>query len=496
MRELNKTYKNIFPARKAARQGLKKDSYDTIIIGAGIGGLACGCYLAKAGMKVLIVEKNPYAGGYCASFSNRDFTFDTCVHTFSGCGSGEVMDKIRRDLKLDVTIVRADPSDVVVMPEGKIVIKNRLDETVGEFKKNFPRETKIDAFFSLFDKDRRVRLYNSLRKNSFSDLLDEYFSDERIKAVLSVFLGNIGIPPSRASAFTAVLFLNAFILNGGYYPLGGMGKLAEAFSSRFLELGGDLVLGSEVSAIKISGRETKGVLIKNEYIPSRFVVSGADARHTFLNLIGRGNLSEKFVSGLESLLASNSAFVVYLGLKEIEDNEYSRCMGIWKMPADYNVEKSLSMPLEDKISEDDFVFCSIPSSLDKTVARNNYQTMRLIVNAPFKDVSYWRKNKAVYAESLISRARQLFPRLESNILFKGAATPQTFFHTTRNYRGSMCGWLNTNAQNESDLFDKHGIEKLYLAGHWLPVAYGQGGIAMVAYSGKKIARAIKSQFKR
>ncbi|MCM8787946.1 MAG: FAD-dependent oxidoreductase, partial [Candidatus Omnitrophica bacterium] len=43
-------------------KGLKKDQYDVIIIGAGIGGLVCGCYLAKAGLKVLIVEKNDKVG--------------------------------------------------------------------------------------------------------------------------------------------------------------------------------------------------------------------------------------------------------------------------------------------------------------------------------------------------------------------------------------------------------------------------------------------------
>jgi len=45
-----------------------KDKYDAVIIGAGISGLVCGCYLAKAGMNVLIVERNAQPGGYCISF--------------------------------------------------------------------------------------------------------------------------------------------------------------------------------------------------------------------------------------------------------------------------------------------------------------------------------------------------------------------------------------------------------------------------------------------
>jgi hypothetical protein len=54
----------------------------------------------------------------------------------------------------------------------------------------------------------------------------------------------------------------------------------------------------------------------------------------------------------------------------------------------------------------------------------------------------------------------------------------------------MCGWLNTVSQNENDLLREYRIKNLYFVGHWVPEKYGQGGIAMVAYSGKKIANTI------
>ena len=57
-------------------QKSNNDIYDAIIIGAGISGLVCGCYLAKAGMKVLIAEQHDKPGGYCTSFKREGFTFD------------------------------------------------------------------------------------------------------------------------------------------------------------------------------------------------------------------------------------------------------------------------------------------------------------------------------------------------------------------------------------------------------------------------------------
>lgn len=60
-----------------------KDMYDAIIIGAGISGLVCGCYIAKAGMKVLIAEQHYKPWGYCTSFKRQGFTFDVAPpHSF------------------------------------------------------------------------------------------------------------------------------------------------------------------------------------------------------------------------------------------------------------------------------------------------------------------------------------------------------------------------------------------------------------------------------
>ena len=68
-----------------------KDKYDVIIVGAGIGGLVCGCYLARSGVKSLIIEQNSQVGGYCTSFKRKKFIFDACVHSFgSGRKNGQV----------------------------------------------------------------------------------------------------------------------------------------------------------------------------------------------------------------------------------------------------------------------------------------------------------------------------------------------------------------------------------------------------------------------
>ena len=127
------------------------DKYDVVILGAGMGGLVCGCYLAKAGMKVLIVEKNTRPGGYCMSFSVNGFYFDACVHSLGSLRKGGILKRaFYKELNLQnrINIKRHNPSDTVVTKDYKIKFWNELDKIIKEFSKNFPKEQKnIKRFF-------------------------------------------------------------------------------------------------------------------------------------------------------------------------------------------------------------------------------------------------------------------------------------------------------------------------------------------------------------
>src|SRR3990172_12590243 len=96
-----------------------KNVYDAIIIGAGISGLVCGCYLAKAGMKVLVVEQHDKPGGYCTSFRRHGFIFDAAAHSFGSYREGGNFRQIVADLGLDklIKIARFNPSDLIIAPD-------------------------------------------------------------------------------------------------------------------------------------------------------------------------------------------------------------------------------------------------------------------------------------------------------------------------------------------------------------------------------------------
>ena len=263
-----------------------KKKYDVIIIGAGIGGLVCGCYLAKAGKKVLIIEKNRQPGGYCTSFQRKGFKFDACVHSLGALGKNGNITKVLKDLDIDkrIKIKRNNPSDIIISPDYKINFWNELDRVIVEFQDAFPKEAKnIKRFFDYLNESKGISSLQ-LRSKTFKELLDSYFFDRKLKAIFSIFLlGNAGLPDSLISAFTAVKVYKEFMIDGGYYPEGGMQALPDLLLRKFKELGGSVLLNSLVMKIECKDKKVEGVrLSKNNYIQAKNIISNSDASYTFL----------------------------------------------------------------------------------------------------------------------------------------------------------------------------------------------------------------------
>src|SRR3989304_2366012 len=103
-------------------------SYDVIVIGAGIGGLVCGTFLAKASKKVLIIEQHHTPGGYCTSFKRKGFIFDSAVHHIGGCGRWSIIGRCLKELNISMEFYRLDPMDSLVFPSMSLDIPAEIDE--------------------------------------------------------------------------------------------------------------------------------------------------------------------------------------------------------------------------------------------------------------------------------------------------------------------------------------------------------------------------------
>jgi len=462
---------------------IKNKDYDVIIIGAGIGGLVCGCYIAQRGLKVLIVEKNVKPGGYCRSFSVNGFHFDTCAHSLGGVRQDGNIGRIISELELKnkIQIERSNPSNIVITPHFKIHFWNELDRIIQEFQSCFPDEAKkIEDFFNFVYKIKGTS-FSSLIKITFEELLEKYFKDKRLKAILSLpLLGNIGLPASRVSAFTAVTLYQEFLIDGGYHPVGGMGRLSDVLSQRFKELKGDIVFGNPVEKISFVKNSIKGVHVKgNNFYTTEYIVSDIDARQTFINLIqDKGFFDQRFLRKLDKFKPSLSTFVLYLGL----DSDFSALptgtQTVWYLSS-YNVEKMYRSAIKNEIDKLDWFLFRIDKDRKSIMA---------LVNVPFINKEFWQKNKKNFTNSFIKKIENLMPGLSDHIIYKSAATPATLLNWSNGFKGASYGWESTLSQVSQVGFSQATpVKNLYLCGHWATIAFGIPG---VAYLGRSTANII------
>lgn len=456
--------------------------YDAIIIGAGIGGLICGCYLAKAGMKVLIAEQHYKPGGYCTSFKRQGFTFDACAHSFGGYRKDGIVRKVFTELGIDkrVKIKRYDPSDIVVTPGYKISFRADLNETIKEFQAAFPDESNNIKSFFYFLNNPTPKFFAFMRKRTFKDLLDQYFTNEKLKAILSFpLLGNGGLPPSLMSAFIGAQIFTEFLIDGGYYPEGGMQVLSDALAERFKELGGTLRLSDPVKKIKVKDDNVIGVVLgKANFISSKYVVSNCDARQTFLNLLGKRILSKDFLTKITTMTPSLSMFILYLGIDKYFDKFSKRRLTMWFL-TDYNLDRAyLSAKKGDFSSISRYMIHVSPEQ----------KSIFAFVNAPFKDKKYWNNNKEKLSQSLIKRIEMdAMPYLSKHIIYKEMATPHTLYRYTLNYRGAAYGWAAMPSQLAVTDFMKPSFANgLYLTGHWTTQGLGIPGVIYSGYDTAKL----------
>jgi len=471
------------------------EKYDVVIIGAGIGGLVCGCYLAKAGLKVLIVEQQNKPGGYCTSFERQGYRFDVGVHYLGGIKRG-VLGKILDDLKLKdkIRFTRSDPTDKIVMPDNITYIRVNPYETIEEFKKTFPKEDeRIEKFFKFIMNSDFLSIYRKTKSLNFASLLDEFFDDYKLKSTLGILLNNLGLSPKKASALTSLILFKEFILDPGYYPIGGMGNFSLHLAKQFQKYGGELCLSTKADQIIIKNNKVNGCIInKRELINSNYVVSNADATETFTQLI-KENTKERKV--IKKLIPSPSLFVLYLGL----DKKISNINGcnIWKSNV-YEIDNYM-LNLTDAFRKKKipFFMVSFPSEHDYETKMLNKQVMQVYLIAPYYTKNFWEINRESLSEKVIKELEKENLFIKNKIRVKLTAIPPTFKRYTSNKRGAAFGWASTVQQVDSSILPQaSSIDGLVLAGHWCMIGNGQGGIPTVAFSGKKASELILKSSKK
>src|SRR5438874_7154657 len=161
------------------------DSYDAVIIGAGIGGLICANLLAREGLRVLLTEQHYMVGGYCSMFRRKGYTFDAATHFYPLLGNPQTMTgKLLRDLGITTGWIKMDPVDQFHFPDGShFAVPADFETYLGQLKTAFPEEMHaLDDFFAVVKKAHMLGLLYYFRGRDTAQL--DTYRDLTVQQVL------------------------------------------------------------------------------------------------------------------------------------------------------------------------------------------------------------------------------------------------------------------------------------------------------------------------
>ena len=476
-----------------------RDSYDVVVIGAGVGGLICSNLLARAGMKVLLVEQHCLVGGYCSTFRRKGYTFDAATHFYPLLGNpSTITGSLLSELEMTTEWVKMDPVDCFHFPDGsRFSVPASLEVYLEKLKKEFPEEAgNIDSFFALVRKAYMVGLVHYFRNVdterilpyqhlSIREVLNTHFKDQKLKLLLTGDIGHWGSPPSRTSfVFDSMLRLAYFL--GNYYPRGGSQVFVDELAQRFEEAGGHILMSSTVRRILINNHAAQGVEIETGSLRQRvrkkisagIIVSNADLRLTLERMVGPELVAPDYLQSVKQLRPTLPCFLLHIGLKDISLEELRKAEGYhWS-----------SWDAENVATNAFKVF--LPTAFDPGLAPPGGQIIivQKVTKVDYDHIDDWPAHKAAIEDFILKSLENCLPGLSSKIVVKLSASAQTSNRYTLNYQGAMLGWeMAPDQLGQQRPAIQSPFRNLYFVGHW---AQPGGGITPVMISAVQAVRLI------
>lgn len=482
-----------------ALAGDPKPAYDAVVIGAGIGGLICAAILARAGVRVLLVEQHYMVGGYCSTFRRGPFTFDAATHFYPLLGNPQtITGGLLQRLGCRTRWVKMDPVDHFHFPDGShFSVSADFDEYLEALKGTFPHEAEaIDRFFVIV---RDAYLYGLLyyfrgrdherlapyRDLTLHDVLQRSFTDPKLRLLLAADCAHWGSRPSRTSfVFDAMLRLSYFL--GNYYPEGGSQVFADDLARIVQEAGGDILMRSMVDRIVVEGDTAVGVELwtglgtsrRRVRVSAGHVVSNADLTHTMEQMLGVGVVGQRALDALRALRPTAPCFLVHLGLRDTSLAEIEQASGYhWR-----------TWDPDDVVFDAFKVF--IPTMYEPRLAPAGGQVVILqrIMDIGYERVADWTSHKRRITADLLDRLDAVLPGVASRAVSSQSASAYTSWRFTLNRAGAMLGWeMSPDQLGEGRPPIEGPVRGLYFTGHWTRPG---GGITPVIVSAMQVAERI------
>lgn len=457
---------------------------DAIVIGAGLGGLSTAALLTTNGRRTLVLEQNQVVGGSSQVFRRQGnkYEFDVGVHYIGDCAPGGTVDRLMRGLGLQDRIEFAEldpdgfstitlPSASLRVPRGWQAYEDRLAEAFPDEEEGIRRCVRTlrtvaeEIRAERTDGPRRAvarlrgrgaLLWWGLRP--LARLYDVCGLSQEARTVIAGESGDYGLPPSKAPVALHAGFLDHYLKAGAYYPRGGGQVIAARLTEVIGAHGGTVRTKARVERILVEDGRAVGVrLAGGEEVRAPVVVSNADIRRTYLELVGREHLPRRLRRKAEGFRMALPLFSLYLAVDfDVRDRLPNSTSWIYPHA---DIEAIYADAYAGRVPAQVPVFMTSGTLKDPQgshTAPAGHSTLELMTIAP-ADHHAWGVGegpvagerysrgpsylavKEKLAEAVLDTASMVIPDLREHIVYRDASTPITQERFTRSTGGACYG---------------------------------------------------------
>ena len=449
--------------------------FDAIVIGGGHNGLACGAYLARAGKKVLILERRHVLGGaavteeiypgfkysvcsYVVSLlrpevirelelTNYDLEIIPLDSTFTPLPNGDYLFRCGDHARTRREIARHSATDAdaydqygQLMVQMAMAVKPLLGIIPPEPTSWNPRDLfgllSLGSHFRHLGEPLFYRLAKLMTMSS-ADFLNEWFETEALKATMSAS-GIIGTFMGPRSPGTAYVLLHHYMgeLDGAFrswgFARGGMGAISRVIADSARHFGAEIRTQAPVNQILIENDRAKGVVLRSgEEIHANVIVSSIDPKQTFLHMVEHSHLDAAFLTQIVKFKIRGSSAKVNLALDTLpsftslpgEGPHLSGAISI--SPSIDYLERAYDDAKYGDYSRRPYLDIILPSMLDPSMAPPGKHVMSIFVQyAPYHlSNGTWPEKREAFGDTVIETLSEYAPNLKNIILHRQVVTP-------------------------------------------------------------------------
>lgn len=458
-------------------------TYDTIIVGSGVGGMTAALILAKEGQKVLVLEQHRRPGGLMQTFSRKKLTFPTGVHCLGSLDEGQVLWRYLKYIGvLDrLHLVAMDPegfaefhfeAESYRIPYGKSAFRDRLVEY-------FDAKSAVDRFVGdMTDAVATFPLYNldvtsdhpplDFQQISLQAYLEALTDNKRLQAVLAGIWPLHGVLPRECPLHVHFLVLDSF-LNSSYRINERETPLAKAFVDALQDAGGEMRCGEAVAAIECPGGVTRGVrLASGQVIPSSTVIFTGHPK-SIPSLCSTGALRPAFCQRLRTAPETEGVFGVAMAWPDKPCPMASRDVLLYDS---LDLPTTVSRRLLGVADRPAAVYCSAspgpvdgPRAVVAMCAMGREDLRAWEGSAAGHRPPDYVQAKADLAERIASMIRERWPDVAGEVEVLDSFSPLSFRHYTCSPTGSAYGVKRAvGSLRMSKVGPTTRVKGLYLAG--------------------------------